>query len=70
VVYGTIDITSGGVQTNYSVDGAPPVTVTSQAGPGDTFNQQFWMSPILSVGNQYASGSLNVTPITFVFSVN
>jgi len=50
-VYGTIDITSGGVLTNYSVDGASPAQVTSQAGSGDTFNQQFWNSPTLNEGD-------------------
>jgi hypothetical protein len=54
-VYGTIDITSGGVLTNYSVDGAPPVQATSQAGSGDTFNQQFWNSPTLNEGDQYVT---------------
>ncbi|KDR79446.1 hypothetical protein GALMADRAFT_243530 [Galerina marginata CBS 339.88] len=49
-VYGTIDSTSGGVLTNYSIDGATPVQVVSQAGSGDTFNQQFWKSPVLSLG--------------------
>lgn len=54
-VYGTIDITSGGVLTNYSVDGASPAQVTSQAGSGDTFNQQFWNSPTLNEGDQYVT---------------
>ena len=57
-VYGTIDITSGGVLTNYSVDGAPPAQVTSQAGSGDTFNQQFWNSPTLNEGDQYVTNEL------------
>ncbi|KAF8147993.1 hypothetical protein B0H34DRAFT_737897 [Crassisporium funariophilum] len=50
VVYGTIDATSGGVLTNYSIDGLAPAQVTSQAGAGDTFNQQFWRSPFLTLG--------------------
>ncbi|KAF8800069.1 hypothetical protein BYT27DRAFT_7227583 [Phlegmacium glaucopus] len=50
-VYGTIDITSGGVLTNYSIDGAPPSQTTSQAGSGDTYNQQFWRSPTLNEGD-------------------
>ncbi|KAF8960751.1 hypothetical protein BDZ97DRAFT_1921837 [Flammula alnicola] len=49
-VYGTIDSTSGGVLANYSIDGAPSVQVSSQAGSGDTFNQQFWVSPTLALG--------------------
>ena len=54
-VYGTIDITSGGVVLNYSVDGASPAQVTSQAGSIDTFNQQFWDSPTLFEGDQYVT---------------
>ncbi|CAA7270493.1 unnamed protein product [Cyclocybe aegerita] len=50
VVYGTIDVTSEGVITSYAVDSALPAQITSQGGPGDTFNQQFWKSPTLSVG--------------------
>ncbi|PPQ84148.1 hypothetical protein CVT24_002210 [Panaeolus cyanescens] len=50
-VFGTIDATSGGVVTNYSVDGAPPAQVTSQAGGGDTYDQQFWRSGWLNVGD-------------------
>ncbi|PPQ78459.1 hypothetical protein CVT25_011854 [Psilocybe cyanescens] len=52
-VYGTIDITSSGVLTNYSVDGAPAEQMTAQAGQGDTPNQQFWRSPTLDVGQHH-----------------
>lgn len=52
MVYGTIDATSGGVLTNYSIDGAPAVQVSSQAGKGDTVKQQFWASPQLTLGKQ------------------
>ncbi|KAH9476317.1 hypothetical protein JR316_0011892 [Psilocybe cubensis] len=52
-VYGTIDITSSGVLSNYSVDGAPPEQMSSQAGQGDTPNQQFWKSPTLNVGQHH-----------------
>lgn len=51
-VFGTIDATSGGVITNYSIDGAAPAQITSQAGGGDTYDQQFWRSGFLNVGNQ------------------
>ncbi|KAG6852420.1 hypothetical protein C0991_012151 [Blastosporella zonata] len=43
-VFGTFDITSGGVETTYSLDGYTPVTVVSQAGSNDTHHQQFWRS--------------------------
>ncbi|GLB40881.1 hypothetical protein LshimejAT787_0900960 [Lyophyllum shimeji] len=49
-VFGTFDITSKGVVTTYSVDGAPPAQVTSQAGSGDTHRQQFWRSDSLAIG--------------------
>ncbi|KAF5367292.1 hypothetical protein D9615_010455 [Tricholomella constricta] len=49
-VFGTFDITSKGVVTTYSVDGAPPAQVTSQAGSGDTHRQQFWRSDPLVIG--------------------
>ncbi|KAJ3507336.1 hypothetical protein NLJ89_g6366 [Agrocybe chaxingu] len=52
VVYGTIDVTSEGVVSSYAVDSAPPAQITSQGGSGDTFNQQFWKSPILPIGEQ------------------
>lgn len=51
-VYGTFDITSNGVVTNYTIDGAPPVQATSQAGSGDTFRQQLWRSGPLSIAEQ------------------
>lgn len=51
--YGTIDLSSGGVQSSYSVDGAPASTVTSRATPDDTYDQLFWQSPTLPMGNQY-----------------
>ena len=54
-VYGTVDLTSGGVVTSYSFDGAPAAQVTSRAGSGDTYNQLFWASPTLAVGDQYVS---------------
>ncbi|KAH9476318.1 hypothetical protein JR316_0011893 [Psilocybe cubensis] len=47
-VFGTIDSTSQGVVTSYSVDGAPPQQFTSPAGSGDTYKQPFWQSPQLS----------------------
>lgn len=43
-VYGTMDATSGGVITSYSIDGASSSNVTTQAGLGDTYHQQFWSS--------------------------
>ncbi|KAF8066567.1 hypothetical protein FPV67DRAFT_1449744 [Lyophyllum atratum] len=49
-VFGTFDITSKGVVTTYSVDGAAPAQVTSQAGSGDTHRQQFWRSDTLAIG--------------------
>ncbi|KAF8900744.1 hypothetical protein CPB84DRAFT_1847193 [Gymnopilus junonius] len=58
-VYGTIDSTSGGVLTNYSVDNATPQQIISQMGTGDTHNQQFWKSPTLAVGEH----NLNVTMV-------
>ena len=48
-----MDTTSGGVVTNYTVDGEPTAQVTSVAGLGDTYKQLFWSSPPLAVGNQY-----------------
>ncbi|KAF8800921.1 hypothetical protein BYT27DRAFT_7216471 [Phlegmacium glaucopus] len=51
-VFGTFDITSGGVLTNYSIDSASPAQATSAAGPGDTYMQQFWQSPTLNEGDQ------------------
>ncbi|KIM38528.1 hypothetical protein M413DRAFT_447758 [Hebeloma cylindrosporum] len=50
-VYGTVDATSGGVVTSYSLDGAPAAQVTSRAGSGDTYDQLFWSSPTLSMGD-------------------
>jgi hypothetical protein len=52
VVYGTIDASSGGVVTNYSIDGAPPAQMTSQRGAVDVGRQQFWASPSLNVSQQ------------------
>ncbi|EKM75600.1 hypothetical protein AGABI1DRAFT_132137 [Agaricus bisporus var. burnettii JB137-S8] len=49
VVYGTIDASSGGVVTNYSIDGAPPMQMSSQRGAVDTGKQQFWASPALNL---------------------
>ncbi|KAL1761804.1 hypothetical protein FB107DRAFT_285695 [Schizophyllum commune] len=43
-VYGTVDYSSGGVRTNYSIDGGDPVTVTSRTGAGDTYKQIFFTS--------------------------
>ncbi|KAI5836093.1 hypothetical protein K523DRAFT_259289 [Schizophyllum commune Tattone D] len=43
-VYGTLDYSSGGVRTNYSIDGGDPVTVTSRTGAGDTYKQIFFTS--------------------------
>ncbi|KAF9531469.1 hypothetical protein CPB83DRAFT_904577 [Crepidotus variabilis] len=58
-VYGTIDDSSAGVQSNYSIDGADPQTATSQGGAGDTPNQQFWKSPTLTLGQH----ALDVTMV-------
>ncbi|KAF8992157.1 hypothetical protein BDQ17DRAFT_1413467 [Cyathus striatus] len=58
-VYGTIDATSGGVQTNYTVDNAPPTQVTSQAGNGDTSHQLFYYSDVIG----FADHTLNVTMV-------
>ncbi|KAL1739570.1 hypothetical protein HDZ31DRAFT_85838 [Schizophyllum fasciatum] len=43
-VYGTLDYSSSGVRTNYSIDGREPTTVVSRAGAGDTYKQLFWTS--------------------------
>jgi len=48
-VYGTIDATSGGVITSYSIDGGTPTKATAQAAPTDTFRQQFWSSSEFSL---------------------
>ncbi|KAF8876563.1 hypothetical protein BD779DRAFT_159632 [Infundibulicybe gibba] len=64
-VFGTIDATSEGVVTAYSVDGAPPANVTAPAGSGDTFQQQFWKSPTLSLGQHrllVTMGKVNIDP--------
>lgn len=52
-MFGTFDATSGGVVTNYSIDGAPPAQVTSVAGADDTAHQQFFVSPLLDIKQQY-----------------
>lgn len=52
MVYGTIDSTSGGVVTNYSIDGLSPVQVTSQRGADDTGHQLFWASSVLDITQQ------------------
>ncbi|KDR79447.1 hypothetical protein GALMADRAFT_1363854 [Galerina marginata CBS 339.88] len=49
-VYGTIDATSGGVVTSYSVDGALASQVTSSRATGDTYKQLFWQSTALTTG--------------------
>jgi hypothetical protein len=51
-VYGTIDTTSEGVITTYSIDGAPAAQATAQSGSGDTFQQQFWKSDQLALAEQ------------------
>lgn len=53
LVFGTIDSTSEGVVTNYSIDGSPPVQMTSLRGVGDTKRQEFWVSPPLNITQQY-----------------
>ncbi|KAG6830606.1 hypothetical protein H0H87_007549 [Tephrocybe sp. NHM501043] len=60
-VFGTFDITSGGVETTYSIDDAAPVTVISQAGSNDTQRQQFWRSNDVALGDQYGAASLQYT---------
>ncbi|KAF5354281.1 hypothetical protein D9756_006937 [Leucocoprinus leucothites] len=57
VVYGLIDATSGGVTTNYSIDGSPPQQVISQRGLGDTHRQQFW-------GSQFLNGTQHQLTVT------
>ncbi|KAF9448077.1 hypothetical protein P691DRAFT_801365 [Macrolepiota fuliginosa MF-IS2] len=49
VVYGTIDATSGGVVTNYSIDGGSPEQAVSQRASRDTSHQQFWASSPLNI---------------------
>ena len=51
-VRGTLDSTSHGVVTSYSIDGQKPVTATAGVVGGDTFNQTFWSSPQLSSESQ------------------
>jgi len=54
-VYGTLDATSGGVVTSYTLDGASAALATSTSVPRDISNQLFWASPALvSAGDQYA----------------
>ena len=52
-MYGTIDATSEGVTTNYSIDGGAVNQAVSLAGSGDTFKQQFWQSDTLQAGRQW-----------------
>ncbi|KAJ3575342.1 hypothetical protein NP233_g1170 [Leucocoprinus birnbaumii] len=47
IIYGHIDTVSGGVITNYSIDGLPPEQAVSPPGTGDIPQQQFWASPTL-----------------------
>lgn len=49
-VVGTMDSTSHGVVTSYTIDGAAPAQVTTGTASGDTYNQTFWSSPSLSPG--------------------
>ena len=51
-VYGTIDDSSAGVQSSYSVDGASATTATARAGDGDTWRQLFWKSSSLPLSQQ------------------
>lgn len=48
-----MDATSGGVITSYSIDGASSSNVTTQAGLGDTYHQQFWSSEQFPVAVQW-----------------
>ncbi|KAG6901275.1 hypothetical protein C0995_014327 [Termitomyces sp. Mi166 len=50
-VFVTFDITSGGVETTYSIDNSSPVTAVSQAGSGDIHRQQLWRSNTLAIGD-------------------
>jgi len=52
-VYGTIDSTSQGVVTSYSIDGAPAAQVTAPAETGDTYQQQFWASNQVPLGQHH-----------------
>ncbi|EDR13038.1 uncharacterized protein LACBIDRAFT_322448 [Laccaria bicolor S238N-H82] len=58
-VYGTIDATSGGVTTNYFIDGGAVSQAVSLAGSNDTYKQQFWQSDTLQSG----AHTLNVTMV-------
>ncbi|KAG6826767.1 hypothetical protein H0H92_014522 [Tricholoma furcatifolium] len=49
--FGTMDITSGGVETSYSIDGATPTTASSQPASTDIHMQQFWRSDDVSIGD-------------------
>ncbi|KAJ7220768.1 hypothetical protein GGX14DRAFT_675942 [Mycena pura] len=49
-VYGTLDASSGGVKTSYSVDGATADTVTSGSSGQDSYQQLFWQSDPFSGG--------------------
>ena len=65
VVYGTIDSTSGGVTTNYSIDGGAVSQAVSLAGSGDTYKQQFWQSDTLQLGGQWAYDVLHPPRFTW-----
>ncbi|KAI5898145.1 uncharacterized protein SCHCODRAFT_02611254 [Schizophyllum commune H4-8] len=57
-VYGTLDYSSDGVRTNYSIDNGEATTVTSRAGAGDTYKQIFFTSDGFDVA---ADHTLTVT---------
>ncbi|KAF7313937.1 hypothetical protein HMN09_00552000 [Mycena chlorophos] len=49
-VYGTLDSTSGGVETNYQIDGGTATTVTTTATKADAYQQLFFASQPLALG--------------------
>ncbi|KAJ7584995.1 hypothetical protein C8J56DRAFT_949597 [Mycena floridula] len=64
-VFGTVDISSGGVITSYSIDGGAAVPITSKSTGGDSYKQLFWTSGPLSADSHILEVKMvNVNPPT------
>ena len=64
-VYGTMDASSGGVTTNYSIDGGAVSQAVSPAGSGTTHKQLFWQSDTLQDGGQWVYDLLHPPRLTW-----